>query len=60
MQIRKYDDKDGIKRIAVDLQADEVDFLTPKSENDSTDKSTENKTPSVSELKEVEDDDMPF
>ena len=60
LQIRKYDDKDGIKRIAVDLQADEVDFLTPKSENDSTDKSTENKTPSVSELKEVEDDDMPF
>jgi len=34
--------------------------FTPKSENDSTDKSTENKTPSVSELKEVEDDDMPF
>ncbi len=60
LQIRKYDDKDGIKRIAVDLQADEVYFLTPKSENDSTDKSTENKTPSVSELKEVEDDDMPF
>ena len=34
LQIRRYDDKDGIKRTAIDLQADEVEFLSARNERD--------------------------
>lgn len=34
IQIRSYDDKDGIKRQAVDIIANEVEFLTPKGGSD--------------------------
>ena len=59
LQIRRYDDKDGIKRTAIDLQADEVEFLSAR--NESAPASPNNKPEvKVSELDEVEDDDMPF
>ena len=59
LQIRRYDDKDGIKRTAIDLQADEVEFLS--SRNEGAPSSPNNKPEvKVSELDEVEDDDMPF
>ena len=59
LQIRRYDDKDGIKRTAIDLQADEVEFLS--SRNEGAPASPNNKPEvKVSELDEVEDDDMPF
>ena len=59
LQIRRYDDKDGIKRTAIDLQADEVEFLSAR--NESAPASPNNKPEvKVSELDEVEVDDMPF
>ena len=59
LQIRRYDDKDGIKRTAIDLQADEVEFLSAR--NESAPASPNNKPEvKVAELVEVEDDDMPF
>ena len=31
IQLRNYEDSDGVKRIAVDIIAEQVEFLTPKS-----------------------------
>ena len=33
VQRRQYEDRDGIKRTTFDVVADEVEFLTPKSNN---------------------------
>ncbi len=61
VQIRRYEDKDGIKRTAIDIQADEVEFLTSKSESGaaSNNVSTPKKT-NVAQLEQVDDDEMPF
>lgn len=59
LQIRRYEDKDGIKRTAVDLQAEEVEFLSQKStESQQTNVATKQTT--IDDLMEVDDDDMPF
>lgn len=59
VNIRKYEAKDGSMRTSVDVIADDVQFLTPKSEGG------ENRNPrkarSIDEMEEVEDtDDLPF
>lgn len=59
LQIRRYDDKDGIKRTAIDLQAEEVEFLSQKS----TESQPTNVTPkqtTIDDMIEVDDEDMPF
>ncbi len=59
LQIRRYEDKDGIKRTAVDLQAEEVEFLSQKStESQQTNVATKQTT--IDDLMEVDDEDMPF
>ena len=59
IQIRQYEDRDGQKRTSVDVNADEVEFLTPKNaERDESDY-----VPAVKKkpaLEEFEDDDIPF
>lgn len=57
LQIRRYDDKDGIKRTAIDLQADEVEFLSKAVENKSNNAFRQT---TIDELEEVDDDDMPY
>lgn len=56
IQNRSYDDKDGNKRYVTDIVADDVEFLTPKSE------AGDAPAPSrkTSELEPVESDDLPF
>lgn len=55
---RSYENKDGQKVNTYDIKADEVEFLTPKVENETT---TDNKADvDVSKLEQVKDDDMPF
>lgn len=55
VQIRAYEDRDGAKRTAVDVVADEVEFLTPKPQ----DGAEEPKKKPV--LEPFEDDgDIPF
>lgn len=34
IQIRQYDDRDGNRRTSVDVNVEEVEFLTPKTEKD--------------------------
>lgn len=54
IQIRQYEDRDGQKRTSVDVNADEVEFLTPKPQENENPK----KKPA---LEPFEDDgDIPF
>ena len=62
LQTRTYEDKDGIKRTALDVVSEEVEFLTPKSANpapagsDKYDKPVEEKEG----MQEVTDNQLPF
>ena len=62
MQVRNYEGTDGIKRIALDVVADEVEFLTPKGSSaplagaDRYDKPSEK--PALEEV--TEDSQLPF
>jgi single-strand DNA-binding protein len=56
LQIRNYDDKDGNKRTAVDVIADDVEFLDRKG---TTAENTNADEPST-EMKPVTDDSLPF
>ena len=55
-------ERDGVKRSTFDIRADQVEFLSRANSNGAGDaaapKST--KDTAIDELKEVEDDDMPF
>ena len=55
-------ERDGVKRSTFDIRADQVEFLSRANSNGTGDaaapKST--KDTAIDELKEVEDDDMPF
>ena len=48
---RSYEAKDGSKRTITEIIANEVEFLSPK---------TESATPPVEEWEQVEDSDLPF
>lgn len=48
---RSYETKDGSKRTVTEIIANEIEFLSPKSES---------ATPPVEEWQQVEDSDLPF
>lgn len=56
MQTRTYDAQDGTKRYVTEVVADEVEFLTPKSEGDSEPSRAAKKA----QLTPIDDDDLPF
>lgn len=60
IQIRQYEDRDGQKRTSVDVIADEVEFLTPKSGDgeNSAPASAPKKRPALEPFDD--DDDIPF
>ena len=60
IQIRQYEDRDGQKRTSVDVNADEVEFLTPKNaERDESDYvPAAKKKPTLEEFDD--DSDIPF
>lgn len=51
VQIRTYEGNDGVKRTAVDVVAEDVEFLTPKAQE---------ATGAKGRLEPIEDDDIPF
>lgn len=55
LQARLYDGKDGMKRMSLDVQADEVEFLTPKSEQ-----ANEEPKADVDGFTDVSSEDIPF
>ena len=54
IQNRSYEDKDGVKRTVTDIIANEVEFLSPRTEGDQAAKAEEKPTLVPS------DDDLPF
>lgn len=62
VQIRNYEDKDGNKRIAVDVIAEDIEFLSARGEGDGDAASAPPRAAKkqVSELTPVESEDLPF
>lgn len=61
VQIRNYDDKDGVKRTAVDVIATDVEFLSPKGSDDFDNSSSSKPAKKKPVLQEIDDDgDIPF
>ncbi|MCL2599376.1 MAG: single-stranded DNA-binding protein [Firmicutes bacterium] len=67
LEIRDYEGKDGIKRKAVEVVADDVEFLTPKNSGGGYGGGGDYQPPAqhsakkpVSQLTPVEDDGLPF
>lgn len=58
VQRRQYEDREGIKRTSFDVVADEVEFLTPKS--NSSGNAPEEPHSEISDMQPVNDDDLPF
>lgn len=64
IQNRTYE-VDGVKRYATDIVADEVEFLTPKGDGQSSSGNYQSEKPvrakvSPKEMQPMEDDDLPF
>lgn len=63
IELRKYEDREGIERTAIDIIAQDVEFLTPKSQEDSgTGNSTQRERNAThAKLQPIDDDgDIPF
>lgn len=62
IQTRSYDAQDGTKRYVTEIIADEVEFLSPKSEDRGEPTPPPEKKPKtrVEDLEPVEDEDLPF
>ena len=65
IQMRNYEDNQGVKRTAVDIIAQDVEFLTPKTNGDSFDEVAEAPRASAPKRKPVlqamdDDSDIPF
>lgn len=60
IELRNYEDNEGIKRTAVDIVAQDVEFLTPR-QSDSNDSVSERRSGGRPALQEFDDDgDIPF
>lgn len=58
IQTRKYEDKDGNKRTAVEVVASEAHFVDSKNENSGADQNAPE--PPEMDFQEVTDDELPF
>ena len=59
LQTRTYDAQDGTKRTAFEIQADEVEFLTPRGDMQERQASSA-KSAKVDDLEPMDDDTLPF
>lgn len=60
IQTRNYEKADGTKGFAVDIVADEVEFLSSRSDNGEGGATVSAPTAPVADLQPVSDDDLPF
>lgn len=60
IQTRNYERSDGTKGFAIDIVADEVEFLSTKNDGSSESGVTVNSSAPVSDLQPVDDDSLPF
>lgn len=57
LQARTYEAKDGTTRMSLDVQADEIEFLSPKEKRDTEEKEPDDVVP---QMQTVMGDDIPF
>ena len=60
LQARLYDGKDGEKRMSLDVQADEIEFLTPKSQAEQSEQTEQQPNADANGFTDVSTDDLPF
>lgn len=63
LQNRSYEDKDGVKRYVTEINAQEVEFLSSREDNEESQKETEAttiRTPQGNSLEEIDDNQLPF
>lgn len=60
LQARMYDGKDGEKRMSLDVQADEVEFLTPKSQAEQPEQTEQQSNADANGFTDVNTMDLPF
>lgn len=58
IQMRQYEDREGAKRTAVDVIVDEIEFLSPKSNDEAKPQETARKKPALEAFDD--DSDIPF
>lgn len=59
LQARTYDAKDGTVRMSLDVQADEVEFLSPKQKDDGYENQAQT-APDINTFEDIRPDDIPF
>jgi single-strand DNA-binding protein len=63
LQARTYEGKDGTTRMSLDISADEVEFLSPKSQDDGAGSSNSRGNDNAQDLAgftDIQSDDIPF
>ena len=60
VQIRNYEAQDGTRRQAIDVVADEVEFLSPRGEDQAPSAPAPRRSGGGAALEQVNDDSLPF
>ena len=60
IQTRNYEKADGTKGFAIDIVADEVEFLSSRNEGNGESGATMGSSSPVSDLQPIDDDNLPF
>lgn len=60
LQARLYENKDGETRMSLDISADEVEFLTPRSQDDADDRYSATPKDDMHGFTDINSDDLPF
>lgn len=60
LQARMYDGKDGEKRMSLDVQADEIEFLTPKSQAEQPEQTEQQPNADANGFTDVNTMGLPF
>ena len=60
LQIRNYETQDGAKRTSVEVIADEVEFLSPRGEDQAPSAPAPRRSGGGAALEQVNDDSLPF
>lgn len=60
LQTRSYEDDDGNRRYVTEIVADDVEFLSPQSESQQPQPAEPPRKKTVSDLKPIDDDGLPF
>jgi single-stranded DNA-binding protein len=57
---RLYEDKTGKTRLSLDVEADEVEFLSPKENAETKPQKSEKQTDDLAGFTDIRSDDLPF